>query len=565
MAKEKKIIQVLYIEDNEGHARLLKKRLEKDGVFHVDWIADPIEGLKEFKRKDCHYDVVVVDYNLYGKSGLEVIHWLKKGKNSPPVIMITASGNEEVAVTAIQQGADDYLVKDVESNYLLLIPHVIRNAISRHQAKEEKEKTDRELKQLNALLRAEQEATNSGILVVDLNRKIIRFNKRFLKIWDVPESIAKKGEEKILLSYIRDSLKNREAFMQLVEHLYQHPDEERTGDIIELKSGEILSRNTYPVRLENKKIIGRIWDYEDVTERMKAEEEIRKLSSAVENSASMVMITDTKGCIEYVNPQFNGTTGYSLSEIRGKNPRILKSGKQSEEHYIKLWETITAGKEWRGELCNRKKNGDLYWGLASISAIKNKDGKITHYVCVHEDITERKKQEERVKHMASHDVLTGLPNRRTFHDYLSVALANAKRNKRMMAVFFIDLDRFKTINDSLGHDVGDKVLIMATKTIKSLLRENDILSRMGGDEFILLLPEIKKADDAQLVAKNFLETFSENKKIDGHQIHIGLSIGVSLYPKDGETPEVLIKKADDALYKVKQSGRNNFHLYSDSQ
>ncbi|MFQ5956862.1 MAG: PAS domain-containing protein, partial [Candidatus Brocadiales bacterium] len=184
------------------------------------------------------------------------------------------------------------------------------------------------------------------------------------------------------------------------------------------------------------------------SERKHTEESLRKLSQAVEQSPSMVVITDIKGNIEYVNPKFTQLTGYTFKEAIGKTPRILKSGKTPPEVYKQLWKTITSGGEWRGEFCNKKKNGELYWEDASISPIRSKEGVITHFVAVKEDITERKLEEAQFKRMAYHDALTELPNRILFSDRLTLEIAHAHRNKEMLAVMYIDLDKFKDINDT---------------------------------------------------------------------------------------------------------------------
>ncbi|NIO04639.1 MAG: diguanylate cyclase, partial [Proteobacteria bacterium] len=232
---------------------------------------------------------------------------------------------------------------------------------------------------------------------------------------------------------------------------------------------------------------------EEILQCEKTEGEISRLARAVEQSPAPVVITDSNGNIEYVNPKFVQLTGYTYEESIGQNPRILQSGKQPPELYEELWETITKGKEWRGEFINKKKNGDLYWEDASISPMKNEEGAITHFVGVKEDITERKRTEETMRQLAYHDPLTGLPNRLLFKDRLTIALAQANRNRQKLAVMVLDLDHFKDVNDTLGHSVGDQLLQAVGKRLTTgLLRKNDTVARMGGDEFLLLLSEIKK-------------------------------------------------------------------------
>ncbi len=282
-----KKISVIYIEDNPGHARLLMKRLEKEGGFQVEWANNPDEAIKKVEKYPLRYDVILSDFNMPGKSGLEIVVDVRSWQNPPPIIMVTASGCEEVAVEAMQAGASDYLVKDVDSHYLTLLPTVIHNAINKHKIENEKRIAEEKLSRLNALLKAEQEAVCCGVLVVGVDGELIRYNKRFLEIWNIPESLAKEGDEKKLLHHVEHSLKDWKEFIALIKDLYQHPKEERIGDIIELKSGKILSRNTRPVLLENGEIIGRLWDFEDITKLKKGEEALRHAKEKAEEATKL--------------------------------------------------------------------------------------------------------------------------------------------------------------------------------------------------------------------------------------------------------------------------------------
>ncbi|MDO8127645.1 MAG: EAL domain-containing protein [Candidatus Brocadiales bacterium] len=300
----------------------------------------------------------------------------------------------------------------------------------------------------------------------------------------------------------------------------------------------------------------------EITGRERREVALRKLSLAVEQSPNVVLITDAQGSIEYVNPRFTQVTGYAPEEVIGKNPRILKSGKTPPEVYKRLWETITSGGEWRGEFCNKKKNGELYWESAVISPIKNAEGVITHFVGSAEDTTERKQAEEKLNQLAYYDPLTGLPNRTLLNDRLTVAIAHAHRSKEGLAVLLLDLDRFKYVNDSLGHSVGDHLLMAVAKTLKTCVREGDTVSRLGGDEFTVLLPGIIHKEDPSRVAKKILEAVRKPLDLGGHTLHTTVSIGISLYPNDGKDVETLLRNADTAMYHVKAKDRNNYQHYT---
>ncbi|WP_300668204.1 diguanylate cyclase [Desulfoluna sp.] len=288
------------------------------------------------------------------------------------------------------------------------------------------------------------------------------------------------------------------------------------------------------------------------------ESELRIVSLAVNQSASSIIITDTTGSIEYINPAFTEKTGYLPEELIGKNPRILRSGETSPEEYATLWKTLSAGDTWRGEFHNRKKNGELFWEIASISPVKQRSGKIRHYVAVEEDITALKNAEERILHMANHDVLTGLSTKRLAMDRLVSALAVAKRNKTKVAILFIDLDGFKTVNDSFGHGAGDQVLKETAARLCSSVREVDTVTRVGGDEFGILLTDVRDKDCITTVAEKVIKAVATPYKLETVEVIIGASVGISLYPDHGVCPRELVKLADQAMYEIKRQGKNNY-------
>ncbi|NOQ68925.1 MAG: EAL domain-containing protein [Gammaproteobacteria bacterium] len=300
----------------------------------------------------------------------------------------------------------------------------------------------------------------------------------------------------------------------------------------------------------------------DITERKQAEEQIRTLSQAIEQSPISVMITDADANIEYVNSTFEQVTGYSSEEVIGKNPRILQSGKTPIQTYQEMWQTISSGNAWTGELQNRRKNGDIFWEQANIAPVLDESGTISHYLAVREDISLRKKQEEKILHQAHFDALTELPNRFLSLDRLSQLISDAQRNHELVAVVFLDLDDFKKINDTLGHDLGDKLLIKAAKRLNSEVRSGDTVGRLGGDEFIILLGGLEEPADAQPVVENLLNRFRDAFRIDGRELVLTASAGVAVYPNDGDNPSVLLRNADSAMYHAKEEGRNTYSYFT---
>lgn len=297
--------------------------------------------------------------------------------------------------------------------------------------------------------------------------------------------------------------------------------------------------------------------------RQRIESQLRILVKAVEQSPVSIVVTDNQGVIEYVNPKFCQTTGYSMEEVLGKTPRILKGGFLPDEFYRELWQTILAGQEWHGVFHNRTKGGDLLWELASISPIRDDAGVVTHFVSVKEDFTEIKRLQDRMDHLAHHDQLTGLPNRTLFYDRLQQALAMAKRRDQSLALFYLDLDGFKAVNDSHGHEQGDHLLVSVAQRLLACVRESDTVARMGGDEFTVVLPDLPSREAAERIANLIVDCLSRPFVHEGISSAVGVSIGISFYPRDGEDDEQLLLRADAAMYHVKHRGKNHFCFWTD--
>jgi len=296
--------------------------------------------------------------------------------------------------------------------------------------------------------------------------------------------------------------------------------------------------------------------------RDKAEEKLRKLSAAIIQSPVSIVITDTTGAIEYVNPKFCELTGYMAEEVIGQNPRILRGSILTPKFYSDLWQTILFGGLWHGEFLNKKKNGELFWEHATIAPIWNAHGELTNFIAIKEDITERKMLQEKLNHMAHHDELTGLPNRALFFDRLGQTLAHAKRSYTGFALMFVDLDGFKNINDTYGHDSGDALLQETARRLSGCVRDSDTVARMGGDEFAVMLLDVATPDHITQVADKMLTLLAEPFRLKGGECHVGASIGISIFPQDGDAVDTLMNMADMAMYRVKQGAKNNYAFAS---
>ena len=288
----------------------------------------------------------------------------------------------------------------------------------------------------------------------------------------------------------------------------------------------------------------------------------RIASDVFEHALEAILVAGRDGRIIKVNPAFTSTTGYTAEEAIGRNPSMLRSGRQDAAFYRRFWHALNTRGQWQGEIWNRRKNGEIYPEWLNIIAVLDEQGLVEHYVAIFSDITERKRQEALITYQAHHDALTGLPNRTLFQDRVDQALAIARRHDRQdAAIMFLDLDRFKQVNDSFGHDVGDLVLREVARRLRAAVRESDTVARLGGDEFIVLLPELAGADGAAAVADKILEATREPCRIAGHELFITTSIGIALYPRDGADVDALMRAADAAMYQVKAGGRAGYSMY----
>jgi diguanylate cyclase (GGDEF)-like protein/PAS domain S-box-containing protein len=307
---------------------------------------------------------------------------------------------------------------------------------------------------------------------------------------------------------------------------------------------------------------GYIWNLEDVTEQKRAEENLRLAAKVFETTNESIIVTDANNNIIMINPAFTNITGYLFEEVIGKRPNFLSAGHHNLQFYQIIWKTLKDTGKWQGELWERRKNGEVYVAWTSISAVRDENNQITQHVYISTDITKRKQSEEVIWRQANYDALTGLPNRTLYADRLAHTIHTAKRQNRQLAVMFIDLDRFKWVNDTLGHDTGDRLLEETAQRLSNCIRESDTVARRGGDEFTVILPYIDSKNDVQTVAERILTSLSQPFLLANRKISIGSSIGIAIFPQDGQDAETLLKKSDLAMYQAKQAGRNTFRFYS---
>ena len=393
-----------------------------------------------------------------------------------------------------------------------------------------------------------------GLIVVDRTLTVTRYNHVALEFFDIAPmtrpnlaTVSTQTHLPQLLSHIGNVMKKAQ-----VEEFEFHRDDHQC----------FLVRIT-PYHDSGRKVpAGVVVTITDITEKKQIEERLRLSASVFEHAAEATVITDAANRIVSVNPAFATITGYGGDEVLGKNPRILSSGKHSREFYRQMWESLLAAGSWAGEIQNRRKNGDIYTEWLSINVLKDDNGAITRHIAVFSDITEAKRAKETIERQASMDTLTGLPNRNLIMDRLGQLLSASRRGNRLFAVLFMDLDHFKAVNDALGHAAGDELLIQVAQRIRGALRECDSVGRMGGDEFIVLLNDIASVQDAIPIANKILAEVSRPLAVAGRTLQTAASIGITVYPMDGDSGAVLLKNADSAMYEAKKNGRNNFCFFT---
>lgn len=366
--------------------------------------------------------------------------------------------------------------------------------------------------------------------------------ERFLQI------VHPEDRERVDQAY-RDALRNREPYE--VEHRMITAD----GHVRQIRErGETFYD-------EDGKPLRSIGTAQDITDIRHMESQMQLLGTAFHHSGEAIMITDHDNRIVTVNPAFTTLTGYSQQEVIGRNPSILSAGRTEAADYEKMWTAIIQKGYWQGEVWDRRKDGGVYPKWLSISVMRDDDGGIRYYIAHFTDVSAERATEARLHHMAHHDMLTGLHNRFSLKDRLEHALAVARRESSRVALLFIDLDRFKVINDTLGHHVGDELLIHVSRRLRQCVRESDMVARLGGDEFVVMLSGVDHSSSVAMVAEKLVASVAEPYPVGAHTLYTTPSIGIAIYPMDGSDSETLMKNADAAMYHAKSAGRNNFQFF----
>jgi len=414
------------------------------------------------------------------------------------------------------------------------------------------DKTD-ELEQINNDFKNVLNSIKKSILVIDENLTIKQFNENSRKFFNLSSikthpnlsSIEIFFNAESLINEIRQVIKSGLVFQDTLLHQQQYY--------------EIMLYPYINSRTNSK--TGVVMTITDITEKYKAEQQLHTAAMVFKTATEGIIVTDSNKQILTVNEAFKEITGYADYEVIGKNPQILSSGKQDKAFYLQMWGAIDNTGKWQGEIWNRRKNGEIYPEWLSISQLLDKDGKSNGYIGIFSDISNLVEAQHIIQKQANFDALTLLPNRHLFFDRLQQAMIQAKRQNKLIGIMFIDLDGFKIINDSMGHSQGDCVLQEVAKRMTHVARESDTFARFGGDEFTCFIANMESESDVIPLAEKLLLAIEEPIKVDNIKLNITASIGVSIYPNNGENAETLIQHADNAMYKAKSEGRNSYQFF----
>jgi diguanylate cyclase (GGDEF)-like protein/PAS domain S-box-containing protein len=520
------------------------------------YVNSQTEALTGYTREELLgldlYDFIHPDFRATVKNWGKLTQPRESASSKYEVIIITKTGEKRWIEATVD------LIKFERKASILVTAFDISN----------RKLAELELETSLSLLQATIESTADGILAVDGAGKVVTFNRKFAQMWELPDFLLNSRDSNQILGFGINQLKYPEIFLNRAKELSALPAAE-SFDIIEFKDGKIFERYSLPQHTGGK-ITGRVFSFRDVTERLQSQEKLRKseerfhlLTRATNDAVWDFNVSKNE---YWLSEEFEKVFGYKLNEsqtIQLESWWLNVHPEERERVMSSFNETMRGNAQcWSEEYSFRRADGGYVFVLDRGYIIRNSSGQAVRAIGTMMDITQRKQAEEIIRYQAVYDQLTGLPNRILFNDRLQASLIQAKKTKKMLAVMFLDLDRFKKINDTLGHAAGDRLLEGFAARISETLRSTDTVARWGGDEFTVLLPDINSLEDAVKTAQRILDHLKPAFKVEEQPLHVSSSIGVAVYPHDGEDAETLVKNADAALYRAKERGRNNYQLYT---
>lgn len=588
-------LTVLVVDDDRITTAILSSMLDKyaDNVIVA---SNGEEGLSLFKKYQP--EIVLTDINMPRMGGLEMVEEIRKLDEHVKIAIFTNFENRDILLQAIKFGVNQFFSKPFEAKvFAQVIQPLCDDALEKKRIRAELKRQQNILHAINEmaynflrqpdwetalykeLFLIKQASETSAVFIYE-NDETHESAKRLFAITSVPKVRGKK-----YIHYKKHHLMRWKKKLQKGEFVNGcMKDYDRSKQRI-LQAFKIDSLLILPI------FVNDYWwgflgignsDRQELTDtdiemlstvssiigsaiNNKQNLQSLEMSSAVfEHTMDGVLITNAENRIVHVNDSFVAITGYQPREAIGKNPKLLKSGTHDKYFYKQMWEQLNKNGYWQGEITNRKKNGEIYIEWLSINTICNDKGEIENFIGIFSDVTHQRQDAQNHAYLATHDPLTGLSNRLLLNDRLEHAINHANRFDECIAIIFCDLDNFKPINDTYGHSVGDEILKGVAESLKDILRKEDTICRFGGDEFVILIEELKSFDYLENILEKIQNISRTSFVIEGHPLSVGMSIGAALYPNDGATPEELLKRADSAMYKAKKSGKKSIpHFQKD--
>ena len=582
-------LTILIVDDDKTTTSILNHMLYTY-TDHILTASDGVEGLELYQT--WHPDIILSDINMPRMNGLEMVEQIRKTDENVKIAIFTDFEKRDILLKAIELGVNQFLSKPFASkSFSKTIQNLYADVI-------EKRHSNREIQRQQNILHAINEMSHNFLQQSDWIKALKQEMQNLKQASDMSSIFIYQNEQENdnlsaqKLLYINDNPEaktkkrihyRKHYFMRWKNQLEKNlpingskedydKSKKKLLDLFKINSLLIL-----PIFVQDKwwGFLGIGDEHKQTLESTNVEmlstaasiigaainnrnnlQSLEMSSAVYEHTMDGVLITDRRNRILHVNDAFINITGYSPENVIGKDPKILKSGKHDKHFYQKIWHQLSKNGYWQGEITNRKKNGEIYIEWLTINTIKNAQGETENFIGIFSDVTHQRKDAHDQAYLATHDPLTGLSNRLLFDDRLEHAINHADRFNKCISLIFCDLDNFKPINDTYGHTIGDEILKRVGSALQGILRKEDTVCRFGGDEFVILVEELNSFEYLNDILRRINELTHTPCVIDGNTITIGMSIGASIYPDDGVTPEALIKSADTAMYRAKNGGKN---------
>jgi len=553
---------IMVVDDTPANLKLLENILRAAGYAVLTFPSGELALKAAFTHPP---DLVLLDIMIPGLDGYQVCAQLKANPLTCeiPVIFISALRETHNKVRGFASGGVDYVTKPFQPEEILAR---VRTHLQLRNLQQSMNAANLELHKLIGRQQCIFNSVGEGIFGLNNDFQVVFMNPMAMtQLGYTLEELYGHNFHRLIHRKRPDDNGNEVQHCPIMQVAQQGGMQFVELDYFTRKDGEIFPVE-YTVSSPNDMADGglAIVVFRDIAEQLHIKRQLEEAATVFEVSGEGIVLTDARGKIQRVNPAFTDITGYPATEVIGQTPRILKSGHHNPAFYHEMWHQITQNGYWEGEVWNRRKDGSIYPEWEMITAIRDEQGKITGYVSQFSDITRRKLTEEEIRYRGNYDALTGLANRSLLLERMTLALKEHHAKRRKLSLLFIDLDRFKQVNDSQGHPAGDLLLQQVARRIQAEIREIDTAARLGGDEFVVMLIDLDDQTPSERVASRLLDSLGHPFDLNGREAVIGASIGIALFPEDGETTETLLRNADIALYRAKTEGRHQVQFFTET-